>query len=164
MSRAAHIIVARSSDICELSVQKATLARVGKVHASRKTCGSLIMQFQSQHVEPLSGWNAAPLEPISDLASLWDTPSELWNLAANSDLPAQGQTTDPLAVQLGSVGSGTANFLDDLPAVVQPKRANSKEDRKLAVSREAQKRFRQRQKVLRWADLLCKQALGFASL
>ena len=106
------------------------------------------MQFQSQHIEPLSGWNAAPLEPISDLASLWDTPSELWNLAANSDLPAQGQTTDPLAVQLGSVGSGTANFLDDLPAVVQPKRANTKEDRKLAVSREAQKRFRQRQKVL----------------
>ncbi|DBA98829.1 hypothetical protein WJX77_006737 [Trebouxia sp. C0004] len=105
------------------------------------------MQFQSQRVEPLSGWNAAPLEPISDLASLWDTPSELWNLAANSGLPAQGQTTDPLALQLGSVGSGTANFLDDLPAVIQPKRTNSKEDRKLAVSREAQKRFRQRQKA-----------------
>ncbi|DBB15330.1 TPA: hypothetical protein ACH3X3_003578 [Trebouxia sp. C0006] len=105
------------------------------------------MQLQSQHVEPLSGWNAAPLEPTSDLESLWDTPIELWNLAANSGLPAQGQTTDPLAVQLGSVGSGTANFLDDLPTVVQPKRANSKEDRKLAVSREAQKRFRQRQKA-----------------
>ncbi|DBB02790.1 TPA: hypothetical protein ACH3X1_013622 [Trebouxia sp. C0004] len=105
------------------------------------------MQFQSPRVEPLTGWNAAPLKPINDLASLWDTPPELWNLAANPDLPVQGQTTDPLAVQLGSVGSGTANFLDDLPAVVQPKRANSKEDRKLAVSREAQKRFRQRQKA-----------------
>ena len=105
------------------------------------------MQF-AQPIEPSPNWNIAPADTLDDLGSLWDTPNELWNLAANVSVPIAGQTADPNAVPLGSMGSGTANFLDDLPAVVQPKRANSKEDRKLAVSREAQKRFRQRQKVL----------------
>ncbi len=104
------------------------------------------MQF-AQHIEPLPSWNITSVEPVDDLSSLWDTPSELWNLAANTNLPAADQTADPLVIPLGSVGSGTANFLDDLPDAAQPKRANSKEDRKLAVSREAQKRFRARQKV-----------------
>lgn len=105
------------------------------------------MQF-AQPLEPSSEWNIAPADTLDDLGSLWDTPNELWNLAANVSVPTDGHPTDPNVVPLGSMGSGTANFLDDLPAVVQPKRANSKEDRKLAVSREAQKRFRQRQKVL----------------
>ncbi|KAL3136011.1 hypothetical protein ABBQ32_007048 [Trebouxia sp. C0010 RCD-2024] len=100
----------------------------------------------AQPTDPLP-WNIAPADALEDLSSLWDTPTELWNLAANMPPPAGGQTGDPGVIPLGSVGSGTANFLDDLPAVVQPKRPNSKEDRKLAVSREAQKRFRQRQKA-----------------
>ena len=104
------------------------------------------MQFAKHGtVETVPNWSVAPAEPLEGLESLWDTPTELWNLAANTVAPAEGLPTDPLP--LGSFGSGTANFLDDLPAVVQPKRTNSKEDRKLAVSREAQKRFRQRQKV-----------------
>ena len=101
----------------------------------------------AQPTDPVSNWNLAPADTLGDLGSLWDTPAELWNLAANMPTPTPGQTADPGVIPLGSVGSGTANFLDDLPAVVQPKRTNSKEDRKLAVSREAQKRFRQRQKV-----------------
>ena len=104
------------------------------------------MQF-AQPTDSLSNWNIAPADTLEDLGSLWDTPTELWNLAANMAPSAGGQTSDPGVVPIGSIGSGTANFLDDLPDVVQPKRANSKEDRKLAVSREAQKRFRQRQKV-----------------
>ena len=103
------------------------------------------MQFAQPTDPPV--WNFAPVDTLDDMSSLWDTPAELWNLAANIPLAAEGQTADVANVPLGSVGSGTANFLDDLPAVVQPKRANSREDRKLAVSREAQKRFRQRQKV-----------------
>lgn len=102
----------------------------------------------AQSTGPVPNWNLAPADTLEDLGSLWDTPAELWNLAANMPAPASGQLAVPGVIPLGSVGSGTANFLDDLPAVVQPKRANSKEDRKLAVSREAQKRFRQRQKVL----------------
>ena len=101
----------------------------------------------AQSTGPVPNWNLAPADTLEDLGALWDTPAELWNLAANMPAPAAGQMGDPGVIPLGSVGSGTANFLDDLPAVVQPKRANSKEDRKLAVSREAQKRFRQRQKV-----------------
>lgn len=111
----------------------------------------------AQPTDPLP-WNLAPADTLEDLSSLWDTPTELWNLAANMPPSAGGQTADPGVIPLGSVGSGTANFLDDLPAVVQPKRPNSKEDRKLAVSREAQKRFRQRQKVISYlpdAEQLC---------
>ena len=103
-----------------------------------------LMQF-AQTNDLLPNWNVAPADNLEDLGSLWDTPAELWNLAANMSAPIDGQPAPADAIPLGSVGSGTANFLDDLPAVVQPKRANSKEDRKLAVSREAQKRFRQRQ-------------------
>ena len=121
------------------------------------------MQFQQQ-LDPLPSWNTSPVQPLDDFASIWDTPAELWNLAANTHVPAEGQAPDPLAVPLGSVGSGTANFLDDLPAVVQPKRANSKEDRKLAVSREAQKRFRQRQKVARAPNLPSKHACAWCKL
>ena len=102
------------------------------------------MQF-AQNVEPLPGWNVSGAASLDDLQGLWDTPAELWDLAANTAVG--GQAANQNAIPLGSVGSGTANFLDDLPAVEKPKRAGTKEDRKLAVSREAQKRFRQRQKA-----------------
>ena len=102
------------------------------------------MQFV-QNGQPIPAWNPSTAPLPEDLGGLWDTPAELWDLAANT-IPG-GQEPNVNAMPIGSVGSGTANFLDDLPAVEKPKRNNSKEDRKLAVSREAQKRFRQRQKV-----------------
>ncbi len=58
--------------------------------------------------------------------------------------PQQADKTTILPLFLQSAGRGTANFLSPL---VQLKHGNSKEDHKPAVSREAQKRYRQRQKV-----------------
>ena len=101
------------------------------------------MDFRS-YPEQAPRWSDALIDPLSDFDSLLEIPSDLLLTATEGSpaLAAATQTQD----HRGGADSAVTGFAAERD-LKQHHRSSGRDDRKLAMSREVQRRFRNRQKV-----------------
>ncbi len=101
------------------------------------------------YLEQVPSWNemATAADPLEDLDTLLASPS-MWEFGSMLQEQVENASDHPsVPPALTSSESAAPTASSDKPLTRQQQRGDAREDRKLAMSREVQKRFRQRQKV-----------------